>query len=408
MCKHYPAVSVIVPIYKVERYLQKCLDSIRRQTYTRLEIILVDDGSPDDCGTICDKNAKADSRIVVIHKKNEGLSSARNVGLDIAKGEYVSFIDADDTIHPRFIENLTGLCKLYSCDIAQCDYLTVTENSSQLPLNPLQSIKIYNHKQALYEQCCTDNAVKFTIACNKVYKKELFQDIRYPPGRIHEDEFTTYLLLWKAGKIAVTNQYMYYYLQHTSGIMGSQFSAKRLDGLAAFYGKLEFLKKNQLWEEYEGTLQTIIRLIKNSYSLLKEQGEAFADICDKLLIEQEAAEKMLDGLMPVKKQLLHEGIFSLKLRIVLYGAGHWGRNCYRWIEESGNGIVVGWIDNSWNTIKGIDYPVGPVDSVLDISFDYILIAIKNRLLQEEVFENLKCWGIPEKKIITGIAGKNQL
>lgn len=400
MCSYYPVVSVIVPIYKVEGYLQQCIDSICGQTYQYLEIILVDDGSPDGCGRICDDNAKIDSRILVIHKENGGLSSARNVGIDIAKGEYVSFIDADDTIHPQFIEILAGLCEQYECDIAQCDYLTVAENSSKLPLNSLQSIKIYNNKQALYEQCCTNNGDKYTIACNKIYKKELFQDIRYPLGRIHEDEFITYLLLWKARKIAITNQYMYYYLQRVTGIMGSPFSIKRLDVLVAFYEKLEFLKGHQLREEYKGTLRTVIRLIQSNYMLLKENVKDSAAICAGLLREKEETERILDELVMKKDQIFQTCIYPRQSRIVLYGAGYLGRIFYQWIKENRHGIVVGWVDNFWNAIEGTDYPVKQIDTLMEIQFDYVLVAIEDRLIQEEVVENLISWGIPEKKIIT--------
>lgn len=395
-----PVVSVIVPIYKVERYLQQCIDSICNQTYEFLEIILVNDGSPDGCGRICDTNAERDSRIVVIHKENGGLSSARNAGLDAAKGDYVSFIDADDTIHPRFIEILLGLCRQYECDIAQCDYLTVADNSIALPLNTVQSIKLYNNKQALYKMCCTGDAAKYTIACNKVYKKELFQDICYPLGKMHEDEYTTYLLLWKARKIAVINLYMYYYLQRETSIMGSGFSVKRLDALTAFHERLEFLRDKQLWEEYEATLRTLVGLIKKYNILLRDNVEDSAEVCARLSAEGERAESILDKLTLDKTNMPRSRDYPKNSKIVLYGAGYWGRVCYRWITENQCGTVVGWVDNSWMVISGTEYPVKPVDSLLSIPFDYVLIAIKDRLTQEEVAENLRCWGIPKEKIMT--------
>lgn len=396
-----PIVSIIVPIYNVERYLQQCIDSICAQTYRQLEIILVDDGSPDQCGKICDNNAEADSRIVVIHKENSGLSSARNAGLDIAKGEYVSFVDADDTIHPEFIETLLGLCRQYRCDIAQCDYLTVTENSFKLPLNTLQSIKIYNNKQALYELCCSSYGTKYAIACNKVYKKELFQNLRYPVGKMNEDEAVIYLLLWKAKKLAVTNQYMYYYLQRKDSIMNSAFSIKRLDALEAFKSRLDFLREKQLWEAYEATLRTRIYLIERSYFLLKKNAEDSLDVCNKLLVEKEEMEKLLNAFESDKPQMLQKYI-NRKCHIVLYGAGALGQTCYQQIKANQWGMVVGWVDNSWNEIKETEYPIKPVDTVLEIQFDYILIAIKNKEMREEVAANLMSWGVPEKKIITEI------
>lgn len=393
-----PVVSVIVPIYNVQHYLKPCIDSICEQTYTRLEIILVDDGSTDDCGRICDDYAEIDSRITVLHKENGGLSSARNAGLDMAKGEYISFVDADDTVHPSFIEILIGLCRDYQCTIAQCDYLTVAENSLRLPLNTLQSIKLYNNKQALYELCCTSNGTKYTVAWNKLYKKELFQNIRYPLGRIHEDEFTTYLLLWKSEKTAVINQYLYYYLQRSDSIMGSGFSVKRLDGLEAFRERLEFLKDKQLWEEYEGTLRAMIHLIESSCSRLWEKGKASESICAELWKEKEAAERELRELHLKKGP--KGNAFPRDARIILYGAGYWGRVCYQRMKESQYGVIVGWVDNAWNELEKTEYPVGPVDAFMRISFDYVLLAIKDRLVQEEVAANLVGWGIPREKIVT--------
>lgn len=397
-----PIVSIIVPIYKVERYLQQCINSICEQTYEFLQIILVDDGSPDDCGKICDINAERDSRIVVIHKENGGLSSARNAGLDVAEGEYVSFVDADDTIHPQFIEILLGLCLQYECDIAQCDYLTVAEDSIKLPINTVQSIKLYNNKQAIYKMCCTNEAAKYTIAWNKVYKKELFRDIRYPLGKIHEDEFTTYLLLWKVRKIAVINLYLYYYLQRETSIMGSAFSVKKLEALAAFKERLEFLKNKQLWEEYEGTLRTMVVLNKKYDILLKENVNDSAEVCAKLLAEREKEEETLNKLALENSKMPQNCPYPKQSKIVLYGAGYWGRIYYKWIKENQFGTVVGWVDNFWKTINGTDYPVQSVDSLFRIQFDYVLIAIKDRLIQEEVAENLMYWGIPKEKIITEV------
>ena len=179
-------VSIIVPIYDVEKYLLSCIDSILSQTYPYIEIILIDDGSPDQCGNICDKKAIFDDRIRVIHKKNGGLSSARNIGLELATGEYIVFVDSDDTIHERFIEILINLCEQYSCDIAQCDFLVVAEDSLKLPLNPQQSLLFYSGREALSRLCMGNDNVKYLVPWNKIYRRELFQGIRYPVGRIQD------------------------------------------------------------------------------------------------------------------------------------------------------------------------------------------------------------------------------
>lgn len=400
-----PKVSVIVPIYKVENYLQQCIDSICKQTYSFLEIILVDDGTPDRCGIICDENLMADNRIFVIHKENGGLSSARNAGLDIATGEYIAFVDADDTVHPKFIEVLVSLCEQYNCDIAQCDFLTIDEQSLKLPLNLPQSLIFYNGRQALNEMCTEKNDVKYSVVWNKVYKRELFCDIRFPLGRIHEDEFISYKIIWKAEKIVITNQYMYYYLQRSGSIMKEKYSKKRLDVLIAFKERLAFLKTNKLEEEYISTLRKYIGLIDKNYLLLKENLKDCEYICDVLLKERESLIKQLP-LIPIKEELFYSKWtidscpFSQNAKLILYGAGKWGQFYYQWISDNHWGNVIGWVDNLWNGIPQTNYPVEPLDLIVRLTFDYILVAIKSKSVQKEVIQNLKCWGVAKEKIFT--------
>lgn len=400
MKKQYPLITVIIPIYNVEPYLQKCIDSICMQTYSRLEIILVDDGSSDNCGKICDKNSEVDSRIVVIHKENGGLSSARNAGLDIAKGEYIAFVDSDDTIHPQFIEILLNLSFQYDSDISQCDFLRVSENSLNLSLNSQQKICIYNNKQAIYELCCTKNAVKYAVAWNKLYKRELFAHIRYPNGRIHEDEFTTYLLLWKANKIVVINQYLYYYLQRKTSIMGKPFSIKRLDVLDAYKERLIFLKRNKLKQEYLSTLQTMANVMQTDYLLLKENIENCEDICNRLLVNKERIEKILNHSKLLNNQIVKTDMYPEQSKIILYGAGYWGHKYYKWINENHYGTIVGWVDNAWTDIIDVDFKIMPIDAIFRIEFDYLLITLKDRIAQEEITQNLVSWGISKEKIIS--------
>lgn len=402
----FPIVSVIVPIYEVEKYLQRCIDSIRNQTYEQLEIILVDDGSPDGCGAICDEYSKSDSRIVVIHKENGGLSSARNVGLDVATGKYVAFIDADDTVHAKFIETLLGLCEKYECDIAQCDFLTVSEESLNLPLNLQEPLAFYTGKQALSKLCVEKNDVPFVIAWNKIYKRELFCEIRYPIGRIHEDEFTTYQILWKARKIVVTNQYLYYYLQRPDSIVRRKYSVKRLDALDAFKERMDFLKKNKLETEFLVTMQKYIGLIEKNCKALKENVEGYEDTYDTLLREKYRLEEQFPQLLISKEQLFQVKWttdtcpYPKDSKLVLYGAGRWGCVYYQWIQENQWGVVVGWIDNSWSGIKDTGYPVTPLDSLLSMTYDYILLTIQSKAIQEKIVHNLRCWGISEENILT--------
>lgn len=403
-------VSIIVPIYNVEKYLQECINSICKQTYSFLEIILVDDGSPDQCGVICDLNAIKDSRIHVIHKENGGLSSARNIGLELATGEYISFVDSDDFLHPQYIEILLELCHKYDCDIAQCDYLCVSENSIKLPLNPCSSLVFYDNKQAIHELCCGSSPYKYTVAWNKLYKRELFDTIRYPLGKIHEDEFVAHQLLWKVKKIAVTNQYLYYYLQRVTSIMGQSYSVKRLDALDAFQKRAEFLQSIKLENEYYNILQKLMYLIDEHCKLLKENIKDYENIYQELLIKKNNIEKLLPKNSSIANKrsetiifdedMMIKQLYPYDLRIILYGAGKWGRICYQWIKENNYGNLVNWVDNLWFTMSNMEYEINPIDSILYTDFDYILITIKNKSVQKEVIQNLLSWGVDKEKIFS--------
>ena len=397
---------MIVPIYDVEKYLQQCIDSICKQTYSFLEIILVDDGSTDQCGVICDKNSMEDNRIIVIHKENGGLSSARNAGLDIATGRYISFVDADDTLNLQFIEVLLKLCQKYDCDIAQCDFLTVTNKSLKLPLNPQQLLLFYSGKQALHEMCVGRDDIKYSVAWNKLYRRDLFDEIRYPLGMLHEDEFISYQLIWKAKKMVITNQYLYYYMQRSDSIMGRKYSVERLDALIAFRKRLNFLKENELEEEYTAVLCKYINLIETTYYLLKENVENCENICCRLMKEKERFVKQLPTISVKEDESFrleyskNNCPYPKDANFVLYGAGKWGHIYYEWFCKNNWGKIVGWVDNAWNGMKQTEYIISPLDLLLRISYDYVLITIKNKSVQEEVVQNLKCWGIPERKILT--------
>lgn len=405
MQKNYPAVSVILPIYCVEKYLEQCIDSILVQTCSDLEIILVNDGSTDHCGNICDKYSAKDSRIRVIHKKNGGVSSARNVGLDIAVGEYIAFIDPDDTVHPRYIEILLDLCQRYDCDIAQCDFLAIAEDSVKLPFGQRQRIDILNNRQALSKLCSANEEVRYVVPWGKIYKRDLFDNIRYPIGRIHEDEFTTYLLFWKARKIVITNQYLYYYIQRATSIMWQKFSISRLDVLDALRERAEFLKNHDFGSEYNITLRGMIYLISKFCSLLKEDVEEEIRIKNILLVEKERLEKLIPIVkeniidsMSVK-EIISKDCSNLKgLKIVLYGAGNWGKKYYQWIKNNHQGIIVGWVDNLWFGLDNDKYSIKPLDFLKRSTYDCVFITIKSRDIQEQVRSNLIGWGIPEYKI----------
>lgn len=242
-------ISVVVPIYKVEKYLPKCVDSICGQTYQNLEIILVDDGSPDQCGKLCDEYAKQDGRIKVIHKKNGGLSDARNAGIEVATGKYIGFVDSDDYIHPQMYEFLhDSLQKNMAC-IAVCAFQCIMESEhvESKIMNSIQSEVISSETERINHFL----GEEFTVAWNKLYPREYFSNIRYPKGKIHEDEFTTYKLLEMAKRICFIQEPLYYYVQRDNSIMGEDFSEKRLHRLDAYQERLEkyWTEKRYVWFE---------------------------------------------------------------------------------------------------------------------------------------------------------------
>ncbi|MFJ8064764.1 glycosyltransferase family 2 protein [Psychrobacillus sp. NPDC096426] len=235
-------ITIIVPVYKVEDYLHRCVDSILNQTYKRLEIILVNDGSPDSCGKICDEYAMLDERVKVIHKKNGGLSDARNAGIDIAQGEYISFVDSDDWIDENYIEKLYQLLVNTNSDISVCNFIRTSTEKVHVD-NSKEEIYEYSNIEAL-EQLYEKFGVQMVTAWGKLYIRELFKDIRFPVGKIHEDEFTTYKLMYKAEKVVLTTAQLLFYWQREDSIMGVGFNIKhRIDVIDAFKERAEFFEK---------------------------------------------------------------------------------------------------------------------------------------------------------------------
>lgn len=238
-----PLISIIVPIYKVEKYLKRCVESLRAQTWENLEIILVDDGSPDGCPAICDAYAAKDGRIQVIHQKNAGLSGARNAGIDIAEGEYLAFVDSDDYIAPDFIQSMYEVLQKTGCAIAQCRFAYVQGEAFRADEN--QSLYVYKG-ESLMEQLYgpEDEATYFVVAWNKLYRRDLFSEIRYPVGRIHEDEATTYRLFHQGKTLAFLDRALYGYYTENAGSITSVFSRKRLQWLQAHEERITFFKEN--------------------------------------------------------------------------------------------------------------------------------------------------------------------
>lgn len=249
-------VSVIVPIYKVEPYLKRAVASILHQTYHNLEIILVDDGSPDQCGKICDDYAKEDNRITVIHKENGGLSDARNAGLDAAHGEYIVFVDSDDFIAEDYVETLMRCLKKYDADVAMCSYAvtaSVELDESIFKASRDETVEVCDRRELLnnlYDANHKD-ATYFIVSWNKIYKASLWQDVRFPKGRIHEDEATTYKIYDRAQKGVYLHRPLYGYFTAPSSITRDRFNIKRLQWMDALDDRIAYFedKTEQLNEE---------------------------------------------------------------------------------------------------------------------------------------------------------------
>lgn len=238
--KELPLISVIVPVYRVEQYLDRCLRSITEQTYRNLEIILVDDGSPDNSGAICDAWAAKDSRIRVIHKENAGAGAARNTALDAATGEIISMIDSDDYLDVHMYEHLYSLMQ-EDVDIAECD-IVLTE-SDEFPLDDGENaqVRICSREEAM----CLH--IRDEIFCqtppNKLYRRSAIADARFPVGNLIDDEFFTYKVIGNSRRLARSSARMYAYRQQPGSAMHKTFSLKRLQGLEAQLQRLHYLQE---------------------------------------------------------------------------------------------------------------------------------------------------------------------
>lgn len=236
-------LSVIVPVYKVESYIHKCVDSILEQTYTNLEVILVDDGSPDNCGKICDEYAAKDKRVKVIHKKNGGLSDARNAGIDISTGNIIGFIDSDDYIEARMYEEMIDYMEHNNLDIVCADTNQVKGNKIKFKPRYKKNY-VWNKQEALSEilNGNLDNA-----AWNKIYKREIIGNTRFPQGRVYEDVATIYKFIYNADKVGYLSKPYYYYVKRKGSIVTSGFNCKsRYDCFVGYIERLNFAKKHKL------------------------------------------------------------------------------------------------------------------------------------------------------------------
>lgn len=236
-------ISVIVPVYKAEPYLRACVESVLAQTYADFQLILVDDGSPDGCGGICDEYAAKDSRIQVIHQENQGLSGARNAGIDIARGEFITFIDSDDLVDQRYLEILMDAAA-GGADVAICRHREFSDGEALPRCQGTPAQKAFRAGDALiglYE----GSAQVPVNACCKLFRRELLGDTRFPPGRLHEDQAFTPYILYRAEKIVFCDAALYHYRVNPASITRNTFSLRRYDDLWAIENCIRFFEERK-------------------------------------------------------------------------------------------------------------------------------------------------------------------
>lgn len=242
-----PIISVIVPVYKVEDYIDRCVESLVAQTLRDIEIILVDDGSPDASGKMCDEWAKKDDRIKVIHKVNGGLSDARNVGIEAAKGDYVAFIDSDDWIDSDMFETLYNAAIKHDADIAECSWRCIYSDRIEEETENTGAIITGTNIDALRGELQWKNFKP--IACNKIYdRRKIFGNVRYPVGKLHEDEYTTHRAFYNADKLVYIDVSKYNYDRTREESITASFKEKNLDVIDALQDRLDFFYEKGIVE----------------------------------------------------------------------------------------------------------------------------------------------------------------
>ena len=259
-----PKISVIVPVYNVEKYLPACIDSILAQTFEDFDLILVDDGSPDQCGAICDRYAAQDKRIRVVHQENRGLAGARNTGMDLAEGEYLTFIDSDDLVSRRYLECLVKAAAASEAELSVCRPLEFTDAKEASVLSAgsgaCASYEVLSGKDACVAMYNGSPKVPFN-AWGKLFRTPLIRDMRFPVGRLHEDQAFTPFACYRADKVASIDAPLYFYRVRDDSITREHFTVKRYDDLWAIENCIRFFEEKGEREIVEAARRKRQRLI---------------------------------------------------------------------------------------------------------------------------------------------------
>lgn len=289
-----PKISIIVPVYNVEKYIHKCIDSILNQTFKDFELILVDDGSTDNCGQICDEYAKKDSRVIVIHKENGGQATARNIALDIAKGEYIGFVDSDDYIEFDMYEFLYNLCIDNNCDIANCSSTIYFKN--KVKVNGGHDLMIHDTKSAM--KVLTEGVLYDECLWTKLIKKELFNGLKIPEGIAYEDTAFTYKLIDRANKVCCKGEAKYNYIKRKDSTMDRAVKNVKIDAILVYEEMYKFMEKRYP----ELCDLVILKLSNNSMSVMN------------LIVRQDNFKKYKESYLKVAKILNNKFNKTIKLK----------------------------------------------------------------------------------------------
>ena len=321
-------ISVIIPVYNVEPYICRCVDSILGQTFTDFELILVDDGSPDNCGAICDEYARKDNRIHVIHQKNGGLSAARNAGIDWmfdhSDSQWLTFVDSDDWIHREYLKILLQAAQVYHVKLSACGIHRTDGDCADPEIGDVASCSLDS------DLAYAEYYDMFMAACRKLYSRDLFQNLRFPVGKIHEDCYITHIPVFEAGKVAVCDVPLYYYFTNPGSITRVKWSEKRLEELESHELRARWLKEHGHEAAYHKEIEVYVMTIY-------EQTEALAKLCredgsylphlkrlrKELLRELKKAKTM--GLYSFEREYLWIHLMAYPMLPVWYG-GQWLRN----------------------------------------------------------------------------------
>lgn len=332
-----PMISVIVPVYKVEPYLQRCVDSILAQSYTDFEIILVDDGSPDNCGAICDEYSKKDNRVKVLHQQNQGVASARNNGVKISCGEWICFVDSDDLIHQDMLKILLDVAEktgalLSACNksggehVENCFFETVSPLFNTIEINEETIRVLYN----------TEWSTVYWSAWAKIIHREIIERFQFTPGRFYEDNAVAFRWLIEAGKICHTEAQLYFYFSNPSSIVRSGFDSRRLDYLWALQEQIRIYRyyhysimEEELAGRYlvasewmYGLLKSENRNIEKEKEILKEMQAVYEDYKERLHWDSKQRRNLEQFLFFEKNHLHGARLFISKLESYL------SRHCF--------------------------------------------------------------------------------